>query len=139
MVLSIGIDIVPIERIFALWSRHRNRLCESVITPNEFIASGLNASDSGNPVETELTLRQAQYLAERIAGKEATIKVLGVGASTPYELNDIEINGSLRLEVRIKGALNAMAADKGIDRMTGSCSSTKHTTVAIIIGESQHA
>jgi phosphopantetheine--protein transferase-like protein len=138
MMIGVGVDIVHIERIVALWNRHRARLCESVFTRGELAAGGLGASASGTAPEAGLTTRQAQFLAERFAGKEAAIKVLGLGHSTPFELNDIEIDGSPTLRVRLTAALTEIAARQGIDRMTGSCSSTKHTTVALLIGETTY-
>jgi len=137
MVLGVGIDIVPIGRMHALWDRHRARLCESVFTRQELTAGGLTVPAGGGHAGAQLTARQVRYLAERFAGKEATIKVMGVGHATEFELNEIEVLGSRNLEVSLRGPLQAMAARKGIGRLRGSCSSTTQTTVVLMIGESQ--
>ena len=75
MILGIGTDIVEIERIAAVLSRHGEHFTERVFTANE----------------TAQAHDRISYFAGRWAAKEAAAKALGCGIGEMCALTDIEI------------------------------------------------
>ncbi len=138
MIVGIGIDVIDVPRIDSLWNRHRTRLCETVFTPGELAACGL-LPNPGPSTHTKLTAGQARSLAERFAGKEAAVKVLGPGTAVSYEYRDIEVTGTGAVIIHLAGELKRIAVRQGITALFGCCSSSNRTTVACILGESDHA
>jgi phosphopantetheine--protein transferase-like protein len=131
MIVGIGMDIVSVERVSALWNNHSRRASEVVFTPAELErcgAHGLRSQERPTPA-------QARYLAERFTGKEAVLKVLGVDAAMQYELSDIEILGRGTLSIRLSGFLQRLARERGIQVFKGSCGSTIHHAVGYVLGE----
>ena len=75
MILGIGTDIVEIERVAAVLSRHGEHFSERVFTANE----------------TAQAHDRISYFAGRWAAKEAAAKALGCGIGEMCALTDIEI------------------------------------------------
>ena len=75
MIIGIGTDIVEIERVAAVLSRHGEHFSERVFTANE----AAQAHD------------RISYFAGRWAAKEAAAKALGCGIGEMCALTDIEI------------------------------------------------
>ena len=105
MALSIGTDIVDIERIAASLERVGERFAERVLSVEELRQwRGKNSS--------------VAFLARRFAAKEAVSKALGTGIGRGVSFQDIVIthNAQGAPQVRLYGgaqaALEAMAASR---------------------------
>ena len=75
MIIGLGTDIVEIERVAAVLSRHGEHFSERVFTPGE----SAQAHD------------RISYFAGRWAAKEAAAKALGCGIGEMCALTDIEV------------------------------------------------
>jgi holo-[acyl-carrier protein] synthase len=78
MIIGIGIDLVEIARIKAMYERHHERFVKRILTP----------------AEQEYVLRHAdpsERLAGRWAAKEAALKALGTGLAAGIRWRDVEI------------------------------------------------
>ena len=78
MIVGIGIDIIEIERIKAVYERHRERFVKRVLTP----------------AERDYVLQHADpaaRLAGRWTAKEAALKALGTGLAAGIRWRDVEI------------------------------------------------
>ncbi len=78
MIIAIGVDIVGLDRIAALYRRHGERFMRHVLTPAERMAA-LALTD---PVPR---------LAGRFAAKEAVMKALGTGWGAGVNFTSIEV------------------------------------------------
>lgn len=78
MIVGIGIDLIEIERIQAVYQRHRERFVNRILTPSER-AYVLRYADP------------TQRLAGRWAAKEAALKALGTGLAQGIGWRDVEI------------------------------------------------
>ncbi len=78
MIHGIGTDIVRIERLAGMWTRHGERALEKLLAPSEF-AEFAAASDKG------------RFLAKRFAAKEAFAKAFGTGVRPPAVLPAIAV------------------------------------------------
>ena len=78
MIHGIGTDIVAIERMAGLWSRHGERAAEKLLAEEERPA----LAGAADP---------ARFLAKRFAAKEALGKALGTGIRAPLLLPAIAI------------------------------------------------
>jgi phosphopantetheine--protein transferase-like protein len=138
MIIGIGVDVVPHGKIHKLWREHSVRAREVVFSSQELSeimpenASAARSSATGGP---SLTEPQVRYLASRVAAKEATIKVLGLGVNVEYELSDIEVLGRAALTVKLSRGLSVYARTLGITTITGSASAADGYTISCIIGE----
>ena len=92
MISGIGIDIVSVERIAALWKKHGERFLSRCFTLGE----------------QEYCLKRrfpAEHLAARFAAKEAVAKALPVGFKPGWK--DVEVvKGKRGPEIKISGAPN---------------------------------
>ena len=78
MIVGIGIDIIEVSRIRAIYGRHRERFPQRILTD----------------AEQRYVLRHAdpsERLAGRWAAKEAALKALGTGLSSGIRWRDVEI------------------------------------------------
>ena len=122
-IVSLGTDIVEVERVSALHARHADRFLRRVYTE----------------LERELARGRADpgpFLAGRFAAKEAVLKVLGCGLFAGARLADIEIRRKESGEpycVLSGGALTRARA-LGIDRVLVSISHCDSFAVAQALG-----
>ena len=123
-IAGVGIDIVAIDRVWTLWVENHSRFKECILTELE-----IELMPFGR-------LKREEHLATRFAAKEATIKVLSLSNSVPYELNDIEVVGDRQVTVQVAGHLRARAEALGFGKITGSCSVAGRIAVAVVMGES---
>ena len=70
MIYGIGMDIVLIERLAQLITRHGNKISDKILAPCERDAY-------------EKSTHQARFLSKRFAAKEAVAKALGTGFRAP--------------------------------------------------------
>lgn len=122
-VLSLGIDIVEIPRIRAVYERHTRRFTERVYTPEER--------------QRLLRLKDpVAYLAGRWAAKEAVLKALGTGLTGGISWQDINVLRKPSGEPYV--ALGGKAAERaevmGLQRVLVSLSHGKDYAVAQAIG-----
>ena len=78
MISGLGIDLVRVSRIEALYSAYGNRFVNKVLTENE-----------KSKLESLSVDLKARYIARRFAAKEAFLKCLGTGFNKYIGLNDI--------------------------------------------------
>ncbi|MBF0272475.1 MAG: holo-ACP synthase [Magnetococcales bacterium] len=79
MILGIGTDLVSIERIEHILSRHADRFIQRVFTPAEQQLCGTRKAVS------------SACWAKRFAAKEALVKALGTGMRDGIWFTDVEI------------------------------------------------
>lgn len=121
--LSIGLDIVEIDRIRAVHQRHGDRFVQRVYTPDE--------------QERLARLRDpAPYLAGRWAVKEAVLKVLGTGLTRGIRWRDINV---IRLDsgapsVSLGGKARERADSLGLRRILVTISHGREIAIAQAVG-----
>src|ERR671936_362194 len=110
MPLSVGVDLIEIERIAAVLARHGSRFLERVYTAREV------AYCRGRVPE----------LAARFAAKEATAKALGTGMRG-IRWRDIEVlpDGRGKPLVYLHGAAAARAKELGLREFAVSLSHSR--------------
>lgn len=72
MIVGLGIDLVSIHRIRAIWERHGQRFAERILTVDELRQFGQ-------------TRHPERFLAKRFAAKEAFAKAMGTGMRGPLQ------------------------------------------------------
>lgn len=117
MRLSLGIDIVEIERIEKILLK-RKRFLQRVFSPEEL--EGIDRRKNF-----------ARHIAGRFAGKEAVAKAMGTGING-FSFKEIVIlkdrNGKPRVELR--GKAKEVAISRGISEIAISLSFTRENAVA---------
>jgi holo-[acyl-carrier protein] synthase len=118
-IIAHGIDLVSIERIVSMVSRHGSHFLERVYTPGEIEYAG-----SGK--------KSGERLAGRFAAKEAVLKLIGTGLRGKMDWKDIEVlNDHLgRPGVTIRGEVKVFAERQGIEQITISITHTRDTAMA---------
>ncbi len=121
-VFGIGTDIIEVERIEAMLSRHDETFLQRVFTAEETRYCSQHKASS-------------QHFAGRWAAKEATLKALGTGWARGIQWTDIEITnlagGAPRIELH--GTALEYATQRGIREMKISISHCKAFAVACVI------
>jgi len=118
-VTSIGIDIVEIERVESAIKRGGERFLSRIYT------------------ETELkTCRdRPSSLASRFAGKEAVMKVLGIGGiGIGWREIEILTGDDGRPSVKLYGQALNKAAELNLKEVSVSLSDSKEFAIAVAIG-----
>ncbi|MBN1635390.1 MAG: holo-ACP synthase [Deltaproteobacteria bacterium] len=123
MIFGIGTDIVDVDRLRAVWSRHGDKFLKRVFTPDEINYCLVKA----DPVPC---------LAARFAAKEAAVKALGTGISQGVGFRDVQVksNGS-RPRVELDGRARWLAEEQGISDIHLSLSHEKNFALALVIME----
>ena len=117
--VSIGIDLVEVDRIAATLKRFGTRFLERVYTEDEI------AYCRG----------RAPQLAARFAAKEAVMKALGTGTrGIGWREVEVRRKRSGEPEIALHGRAVERARQLGIDRLAVSLSHSKHYAVASVIG-----
>jgi len=116
--LSVGVDIIEIERIEGVLRRHGQRFLQRVYTPAE------QAYCRGRVPE----------LAARFAAKEAVSKALGTGLRG-IAWREMEILGDERGKplVRLHGRAKARAEELGLSAFALSLSHSRDYAVALVV------
>jgi holo-[acyl-carrier protein] synthase len=78
VIVGIGTDVVSIERIAGVLTRHGDRFVKRVLTPAERI-------------RFDTTKAKASHLAKRWAAKEAFSKAIGSGIHPPFTWHSITV------------------------------------------------
>ncbi|MSP60648.1 MAG: holo-ACP synthase [Myxococcales bacterium] len=124
MVLGVGIDLTPIDRIRAILDRHGERFERKVFTDGE------RAYCHGRA-------QAAVHFAGRFAAKEATLKALGVPAGLSW--HELEVLASPRgaPSLRLSGGALVAAAALGVARLHLSITHAGGQAAAVVIAESE--
>lgn len=122
MVISVGVDLVKIERFQRVFERHRERFLARVFT-------------DGERERCEGGKRPEIHLAARFAAKEAVMKVLGTGWGGGVGWRDVEVvgGGGIRPEIRLWGQAKAHAETLGIKRVLVSLSHDGEYATAFVV------
>lgn len=106
MIYGIGLDIIEIDRLEAVLSRHADRFLRRVYTAGE-----LAACERGDK-------HRLRRLAARFAAKEAVLKSLGTGLRE-VKWTDAEVinDAAGKPEIVLHGRLREIAAARGVDRI----------------------
>ncbi|MGD0089874.1 MAG: holo-ACP synthase [Planctomycetota bacterium] len=110
MIVGIGIDVVELARIQAVYERHHERFLKRLLTP----------------AEREYVLQYAdptQRLAGRWAAKEAALKALGTGLAAGIRWRDVEILNAAGGKPEL--TLHGQAAE----RARALCATAWHVTI----------
>ncbi|BAV92261.1 holo-[acyl-carrier-protein] synthase [Candidatus Desulfovibrio trichonymphae] len=122
MIIGLGIDIVDIARLEAIYSRFGRRFLEKIFTPRELSVLPDNA---------------LSHIAGRFAAKEAAVKALGTGFSRGIGPQDIETlrneNGDPQLHFLQQAALRAQSL--GVARGHLSISHERSVAAAVVVLE----
>ena len=117
--VSVGVDVIEIERVAATLARFGDRFLERVFTEGE----------------TAYCRGRAPQLAARFAAKEAVMKALGTG-TRGVGWREVEVTRKPTGEpgIALHGRAAERAARLGIDRIAVSLSHSRHYAVASVIG-----
>ena len=122
MILGVGIDVCPVERIGGILERHGDLFADRVFTPGEKAHAG------DGPVRDE-------RLAARWAAKEASIKALG--APDGLRWHDMEVvNDEVgAAALKLDGRADERAKAMGVERVWLTISHAGGVAVAVVILE----
>jgi holo-[acyl-carrier protein] synthase len=122
MILGLGTDLVAVNRVEAILSRHRERFLDRVFTRAE-------------QAECLGRARPAMHLAARLAAKEATMKALGTGWGFGVRWQDIEVrsDGSTPPAIRLGGQARRRAEERGVRQALVSLSHDGDYAFAVVV------
>ena len=122
MIYSVGIDIVEIERIKKILSKHMDKFINRIINiDNETIPKEINCA----------------FLAARFAAKEAFVKAIGLGFREPFSYKKIWIrsNNYGKPYICLDSKLNQYLKDFEIEHIHLTISHEKKYAIANVILE----
>ena len=124
MIGGIGTDLVAIERIARMWSRHGERFCRHVLS--------LEERDEVGAVRDV-----PRWLAKRWAAKEAFAKAAGTGMRAPIKWTGITVvhDALGRPDLRFAPFIQAWLHRRGIDRCHLSLSDEQGFVCAFVVLE----
>ena len=123
MALSVGVDLVELDRIERVLERYGVRFLERVYTPDEL----------------RLYRERIPELAARFAAKEAVSKALGVGlrylSSQGIGWQDVEVLSDPlgKPVVRLSGRAQELAKEQGLHQWAVSLSHSREQAVAFVV------
>ena len=122
MVLGVGIDLTPVDRIARILGRYAGRFEEKVFTPAE------RAYCRGRAAA-------AEHFAARFAAKEATLKALGVPAGLSWHELEVVSGPGGKPELVLRGAAAQAMATLGVVRLHLSLTHAGGQAAAVVIAE----
>src|SRR5262245_56591863 len=122
MILGVGIDLTPIDRMQAALARHAGRLEAKLFTDGERRFCAARAQPS-------------QHFAARFAAKEAAVKAVAALRGQPWHSVEVKSDdaGAPRIELH-EPALSA-ARGAGVRRLHLSLSHAAGQAVAVVVAE----
>ncbi|RMG57374.1 MAG: holo-ACP synthase [Deltaproteobacteria bacterium] len=125
MIVGVGVDTVPVERIRRLLEKFGDRFVRRVYTEQE------------REYALSRPRRAAEILAGRFGVKEAVMKVLGTGKSSGVLWRDVEtVRGEKgKPEVRLHGRARELAETLGITDVHVSITHDGGMAVAFVVAE----
>ncbi|MSR14453.1 MAG: holo-ACP synthase [Gammaproteobacteria bacterium] len=126
MISGIGIDIVQVDRVAAVYAHYGHKFARRVLAPDEL--KGFETSQ--HPV---------RYLAMRFAAKEATTKALGTGFRQGVALRTIEVahNAAGKPSLRLHGAAASLAEQQGVYATHVSLTDEREYAAAVVVFETR--
>lgn len=126
MIVGVGIDLTPVDRMERAMARHPGRFEARVFTDEERRYCRERA-------------RPAEHFAGRFAAKEATLKALGVPEGLSWhEMEIVPAAGpSTRPEVRLSGVAAEAARRLGVARLHVSITHAGGQATAVVIAEAR--
>ena len=118
--VSVGTDLIEIERIRRSLARHGDRFRDRCFTE----AERAYCDSRKNPAES---------YAGRFAGKEAVGKALGFGVARAFAWKEIEIVGRPKPAVRLSGRLAERAAAMGASAVDLSMTHSRELAQAVAV------
>jgi len=121
-VISVGTDILKIDRIEAVVERLGDRFVQRILTQTE--REEYNSSSQPN-----------RLLAKRFAVKEAVAKALGTGIGRGVSWQDIQLehNEDGAPQVKLSGGAQRVAAERGANRVEISLADEAEYVVAFAV------
>lgn len=121
-ILGLGTDIVEIERIEKVLTRHSEAFAKRVLTDTEFALFQASSFP-------------ARYLAKRFAAKEAAAKALGTGIASGVSFQDFHIDNDEmgKPNLMCSGVAKTLLQQKGVRQIWLSIADEKHYAVATVI------
>ena len=131
MITGIGTDLIAIDRIGRIWTRHRERLCVHILSPEEQDEFRATAAERDAP----------RWLAKRWAAKEAFSKAAGTGMRAPLRWAGITITHDAhgRPGLTFAPFIQAWLHRRGIDRCHLSISDERDMACAFVVLESHES
>jgi holo-[acyl-carrier protein] synthase len=123
-ILGIGLDLVELERLAGLLSRHRQRFLERICRPGEIAPRA----------EGDAML---QHVGGLFAAKEAVLKALGTGWGAGAWFRDVEVvrEPGLGPTVRLHDGALRRARDLGVARIHVSITHERGHAAAVAVLE----
>lgn len=120
--ISVGTDILKIDRIEAVVERLGDRFVQRILTQTE--REEYNSSSQPN-----------RLLAKRFAVKEAVAKALGTGIGRGVSWQDIQLehNEDGAPQVKLSGGAQRVAAERGANRVEISLADEAEYVVAFAV------
>ncbi len=124
MIVGLGIDVVRIDRVWAVLERKGGRALRRLFTAAEAERCGA----SKHPPES---------FAARFAAKEAFFKALGTGWGVGGAWTEVEVvsDASGAPSLRLSGRAAGLAAERGASRIHLSMTHAEDTAAAVVILE----
>ncbi len=116
--ISVGLDLIEIDRVDAALARHPERFRERCFTAREV-------------EELDRKPRPSESYAGRFAAKEAVGKALGTGVH--FTWTEIEVSGRGKPTVTLTGWTGEVAKAKGIIAIDVSITHSRTTSAAVAI------
>lgn len=120
--ISVGTDIVEIDRVRVVFERHEKRFSARILTPRE--------------LQIMATKHQPwRYLAKRFAAKEAIAKCLGTGIGVELGWHDLDVDSTAAGApvVHLSPRASALAASQGGSRVLLSIADERAYAVAFAV------
>ena len=122
MILGLGVDLCPVDRIERILDRHGGLFTERVFTETEQAYAGQHRT-------------QGERLAARFAAKEAAIKALGAPKGLRWRDMAVSNDESGAPHLNLSGRAKARAEEMGVARTMLSLSHAGGMAVAVVILE----
>lgn len=122
MIVGVGIDLTPIDRVALILRRHGDRFERKVFTDGE--RAYCNGKSS-----------PADHFAARFAAKEATLKALGVPEGLSWHEMEIVSLAAGRPSLRLVGAAARAAAELGVARLHLTLTHAGGQAAAVVVAE----
>ncbi|MCP4675082.1 MAG: holo-ACP synthase [Deltaproteobacteria bacterium] len=122
MILGLGVDVCPVERIEQILDRHGEIFSKRVFTEGELERAGTG-------------LVMAERLAARFAAKEATIKALGAPEGLGWRDMEVVSAADGAPSLQLAGKADKRAKEMGVSRMFLSLSHAGGVAIAMVILE----
>ena len=124
MVLGVGIDLTPIDRIARMLERYATRFEEKVFTDGERAYCHARA-------------HAADHFAARFAAKEAVLKALGVPAGLRWHELEVVSGAGGAPSLSLSGEAARAAARLGVRRIHLSLTHAGGQAAAVVIAEGE--